>query len=45
MSAETSTNTAGTKEEFGRTYQNYNPAPAEGPLTEIIGTVLNPENE
>ncbi len=45
MSAETSTNLGGTKEEFGREYQNYNPAPAEGPMTEILGTVLNPENE
>ena len=45
MSAETSTNTAGTKEEFDRTYQNYNPAPAEGPLTEILATVLNPPSE
>ena len=42
MSAAVSTNTSGTKEEFTRTYQNYNPAPAEGPLTEVIATVLNP---
>ena len=45
MSAETSTNASGTKEEFTRTYNNYNPAPTQGPLTEIIATVLNPVTE
>ena len=45
MSAETSTNTAGTEEEFSRTYTNYNPAPAQGPLTEILATVLNPSSD
>ena len=34
------TNLDGTKEQFGRTYVNYNPAPAQGPVTEIIGTIL-----
>ena len=36
------TNTGGTEDEFGRTYNNYNPAPAQGPMTEILATVLNP---
>ncbi len=38
----TPTNTSGTKEKFNRTYENYNPAPTQGPLTEILATVLNP---
>ena len=37
------TNTGGTEEEFSRTYTNYNPAAAQGPMTEILATVLNPE--
>ena len=34
------TNLGGTKEKFTRTYSNYNPAPAQGPMTEVLGTVL-----
>ena len=40
--AATPTNTSGTKDKFARTYTNYNPAPTQGPLTEILATVLNP---
>jgi hypothetical protein len=36
------TNTAGTKEQFGRKYTDYNPAPTQGPTTEILGLVLTP---
>jgi hypothetical protein len=39
-----STNTSGTKVEFTRTYSDYNPAPTQGPKTEILATVLNPED-
>ena len=39
-----STNIAGSKEEFNRTYENYNPAPSQGPVTEILATVLNPQS-
>ena len=42
MSAQTPTNTSGTKEEFTRTYSNYNPNATTGPVTEILATVLNP---
>jgi len=43
-SAETpATNTGGSKVEFSRTYTDYNPEPAQGPQTEILATVLNPE--
>ena len=35
-------NTGGTKEEFGRKYTNYNPAPTQGPTTEVLGTILKP---
>ena len=43
MSAE-GTNNAATEEKFDRTYTEYNPAPASGPTTEILATVLKPEN-
>ena len=36
------TNTGGSKEEFNRTYYKYNPAPQQGPPTEVLGTVLKP---
>lgn len=36
------TNQLGTKEKFDRTYTNYNPAPSEGPPTEILGLILSP---
>ncbi len=41
MSAE-GTNNAATEEKFDRTYTEYNPAPASGPSTEILATVLAP---
>ena len=37
------TNTAGTEEQFDRTYTDYNPQSAQGPQTEILATILNPE--
>ena len=37
-----STNTAGTKVKFTRTYRNYQPNAAQGPVTEVLATVLNP---
>ena len=40
----TQTNTGATEEKFDRTYTEYNPAPAKGPATEILATVLVPEN-
>ena len=43
MSAE-GTNNAATEEKFERTYTEYNPAPAQGPNTEILATVLVPQN-
>jgi len=42
---ETPTNTEGTEEQFNRVYTDYNPAPAEGPKTEILATVLNPSDD
>ena len=35
-------NTGGTKEEFNRKYTKYNPAPTQGPPTEVLGTILKP---
>ena len=39
MAAE-ETNNAATEEKFDRTYNEYNPAPAQGPTTQILGTVI-----
>jgi hypothetical protein len=39
MSAE-GTNNGATEEKFERTYTEYNPAPAQGPPTEVLGTVI-----
>ena len=36
------TNTSGKKVKFTRTYTNYQPNVATGPLTEILATVLVP---
>ena len=41
MSAQ-GTNSGATEEKFDRTYTEYNPAPASGPSTEILATVLAP---
>ena len=43
MSAQQGTNTGPEKEEFDRTYRQYNPAPAQGPNTEVLATILKPE--
>ena len=40
----TQTNTGQKTEKFDRTYTEYNPAPAKGPSTEILATVLVPQN-
>ena len=42
MSAQLGTNTGPSKEKFERTYREYNPAPAQGPATEVIATILKP---
>ena len=34
------TNTGESQEKFNRTYFKYNPAPAQGPSTEVLATVL-----
>ena len=39
MSAE-GTNNGATEEKFERTYTEYNPAPTQGPPTEVLGTVI-----
>ena len=39
MSAE-GTNSGATEEKFDRTYTEYNPAPTQGPPTEVLGTVI-----
>ena len=44
MATQQGTNTSGTKEQFNRTYTNYNPKPAEGPTTEVLGLVLKPSS-
>jgi len=36
------TNNAVTVVKFTRTYTKYNPAPQQGPVTQILATVLNP---
>ena len=43
MSAQQGTNTGQEKEEFDRTYRQYNPAPAQGPATYILATILKPQ--
>ncbi len=43
MSAQQGTNTNASEEKFERTYREYNPAPAQGPTTEVLATVLKPE--
>ncbi len=39
MSAE-GTHKPATEEKFERTYTEYNPSPAQGPPTEVLGTVI-----
>ena len=41
--AQQGANTEPSEEKFDRTYRRYNPAPTEGPATEILATVLKPE--
>ena len=40
MSAQQGTNSGASKQKFERTYRTYNPAPAQGPNTEVLAVVL-----
>lgn len=42
MSAQQGANTGQSKEKFDRTYRTYNPAPTQGPNTEVVATILKP---
>ena len=41
--AQQGTNTLPEEDQFDRTYRQYNPAPTEGPNTEVLATILKPE--
>ena len=41
--AQQGTNTGAEKDKFDRIYRAYNPAPAQGPTTEVIATILKPQ--
>ena len=41
--AQQGANTGPSEEKFDRTYRSYNPTPTQGPVTEILATVLKPE--
>ncbi len=43
MSAQQGANTNASEEKFDRTYLEWNPQPASGPTTEVLGTILKPE--
>jgi len=44
MSEQQGTNTGPEEEKFDRTYRQYNPAPAQGPNTEVVATILKPQS-
>ena len=42
--SEQATNTGGEEEQFNRTYRDFNPAPVQGPMTEVLATILKPDS-